>query len=143
MDKHRREKAHLRGNDLRFNLYMRKMSKLTRKDLGLDLEAYKDYINNLRQFAHINKDFELLAKDSLHVDLPEYRQMVEIEFKSNGSLERPEDIKLFNERCQELYNTLRKLKREAAGFLNKRDKQLVEEFVKNPRAYLKHIDIYD
>jgi len=48
MEKHRKEKAHLRGNDLRFNLYMRKMSKLTRKDLGLDLEAYKDYINNLR-----------------------------------------------------------------------------------------------
>lgn len=48
MDKHRREKAHLRGNDLRFNMYMRKMNKLTRKDLGLDMEAYKDYINNLR-----------------------------------------------------------------------------------------------
>jgi hypothetical protein len=37
------------------------MNKLTRMDLGLDMEAYKDYINNLRQFAHINKDFELLA----------------------------------------------------------------------------------
>jgi len=143
MDKHRKEKLHLRGNDLRFNMYMRKMQKLTRKDLGLDMEAYKDYINNLRQFAHINKDFELLARDSLNVDLPEHRQLIEISFKKNGSLERPEDIGLFNERCQELYNVLRKLKREAAGFLNKRDKQLIEDFTKHPRSYLKHVDIFD
>jgi hypothetical protein len=51
MEKHRKETMHLRGNDLRYNIYMRKLHKLTRKDLGLDLEAYKDYINNLKQFA--------------------------------------------------------------------------------------------
>ena len=48
IEKHRKEKAHLRGNDLRYNTYMRKLNKLTRMDLGLDLEAYKDYINNLK-----------------------------------------------------------------------------------------------
>lgn len=48
MEKHRQENAHLRGNDLRYNIYMRKMNKMTRMDLGLDLEAYKDYINNLK-----------------------------------------------------------------------------------------------
>lgn len=52
------------------------------------------------------------------MDLPEYRTLVEIQFKPNGSLEHPKDIGLFNERCQELYNSLRKLKRDAAGFLN-------------------------
>lgn len=62
-EKHRKETAHLRGNDLRYNIYMKKIQKLTRMDLGLDLEAYKDYINNLKQFAHINNDFELYAKD--------------------------------------------------------------------------------
>jgi flagellar biosynthesis GTPase FlhF len=48
IEKHRKEKAHLRGNDLRYNVYMRKLNKLTRMDLGLDVEAYKDYINNLK-----------------------------------------------------------------------------------------------
>ena len=37
------------------------MQKLTRMDLGLDMEAYKDYINNLKQFAHLNHDFEIYA----------------------------------------------------------------------------------
>lgn len=30
---------------------------------GLDIAAYKDYVNNLKQFAHINKDFEVFARD--------------------------------------------------------------------------------
>lgn len=28
-----------------------------RKDLGLDVEAYKDYVHNLKQFANYNKDY--------------------------------------------------------------------------------------
>lgn len=48
IEKHRKEKAHLRGNDLRYNVYMRKLNKLTRMDLGLDIESYKDYVNNLK-----------------------------------------------------------------------------------------------
>mmetsp|Transcript_38618 Transcript_38618/g.27949 ORF Transcript_38618/g.27949 Transcript_38618/m.27949 type:complete len:84 (-) Transcript_38618:3074-3325(-) len=41
------------------------MTKLTRMDHGLDIAAYKDYVNNLKQFAHINKDFEIFARDDL------------------------------------------------------------------------------
>ena len=48
IEKHRKEKFLLRGNDLRYNTYMRKLNKLTRMDLGLDIEAYKNYINNLK-----------------------------------------------------------------------------------------------
>jgi len=48
MEDHRKEHMRLRGNDLRFNIYLRKMNKLARRDLGLDIEAYKDYINNLK-----------------------------------------------------------------------------------------------
>lgn len=48
IEKHRKETAHLRGNDLRYNIYMRKLQKLTRHDLGLDVEAYRDYVNNLK-----------------------------------------------------------------------------------------------
>ena len=32
------------------------------------MEAYKDYINNLKEFAHLNNDFELYARDNLKVD---------------------------------------------------------------------------
>lgn len=63
LDRHRKETAHLKGNDLRYNIYMRKLKKLTRNDLGLDVEAYKDYVNNLKQFAQFNEDFEIFAKE--------------------------------------------------------------------------------
>ena len=145
MDKHRKENAHLRGNDLRYNIYMKKMQKLTRKDLGLDVEAYKDYINNLKQFATLNSDFEVFAKDSLKVNQPEYRVMIEVRFKkgpNGGGLENPGDIHLFNERCEEIYNTLRKLKRDASAFLTQRDKDVIAEFVKNMRSFLRHYDVY-
>ena len=58
----------LKGNDLRYNVYLKKLNKLARKDLGLDIEAYKDYVNNLREFAHINKDLNVFAAESLAVD---------------------------------------------------------------------------
>lgn len=61
LETHRKEKMHLRGNDLRYNVYLRKLNKLTRMDLGLDVEAYKDYVNNLKIFAQFNKEYELLA----------------------------------------------------------------------------------
>lgn len=63
LDNHRKEKRNLRANDLRYNVYLKKMNKLTRKDLGLDVEAYKDYVNNLKIFAKYNKDYEVLAND--------------------------------------------------------------------------------
>ena len=58
----------LKGNDLRYNVYLKKLNKLARKDLGLDIEAYKDYVNNLREFAHINKDLNVFAAESLALD---------------------------------------------------------------------------
>lgn len=32
-------------------------------DLGLDFEAYKDYVNNLKEFAHINGDMDFFAHE--------------------------------------------------------------------------------
>ena len=58
----------LKGNDLRYNVYLRKLQKLTRTDLGLDMIAYKDYVNNLKEFANINKDMNAFALESLAVD---------------------------------------------------------------------------
>jgi len=44
----------LKGNDLRSNIYLKKMEKLARNDLGLDIVGYKDYVNNLKRFAAYN-----------------------------------------------------------------------------------------
>ena len=90
MEKHRKETANLRGNDLRYNIYMRKLNKLTRMDLGLDVEAYKDYINNLKQFAAVNSDFELFARDNFAVNAPEYRELLEINFKDGSKMTKEE-----------------------------------------------------
>ena len=68
-EKHRNEKLmSLKGNDLRYNVYLKKLEKLSRKDLGLDILAYKDYVNNLKEFAHINKDMNIFAAESLAID---------------------------------------------------------------------------
>jgi hypothetical protein len=147
MEKHRKEYAHLRGNDLRFNVYMKKLNKLTRLDLGLDLESYKDYINNLKQFAHVNHDFDIFAKDSLALSNPELRELIEIRFNNSGKegegFMPAEDLALFNVRCQDIYNTLRKLRRNAAGFLTSRDKELMEDFKKHLKNYMRNVDVYE
>lgn len=68
-NKHRDEKMiSLRGNDLRYNVYLKKLEKLSRKDLGLDVAAYKDYVNNLKEFAHINSDLNIFAAESLVIN---------------------------------------------------------------------------
>jgi hypothetical protein len=129
-DKHRKEYGHLRGNDLRYNIYMKKIQKLTRKDLGLDMEAYKDYINNLRQFAHLNNDFELYAQDYLASDLPEDRMMV-LNDMENYKYD-PETVHKkarFRYKCEALHNTIRKFRRDVSGFVSKKDHVIVEDFV--------------
>jgi hypothetical protein len=45
---HKQKGLILRGNDLRSNVYLKKMEKLARQDLGLDIIGYKDYVNNLK-----------------------------------------------------------------------------------------------
>ena len=62
-DKHRKDKMMLKGNDLKYNVYLNKMNKMTRMDLGLDIEGYKDYVQNLKIFAAYNRDWEILADD--------------------------------------------------------------------------------
>jgi hypothetical protein len=34
----------LKGNDLRYNVYLKKLNKYARKDMGLDIAGYKDYV---------------------------------------------------------------------------------------------------
>lgn len=42
------------------------MNKLTRKDLGLDVEAFKDYCSNLKMFAKYDYEYQLLDNESPH-----------------------------------------------------------------------------
>jgi len=68
-EKHREENAlALRGNDLRYNIYLKKLNKYARKDLGLDIAGYKDYVNNLKEFASVNDDMGIFAIDNFNAD---------------------------------------------------------------------------
>ena len=144
-EKHKQENASLRGNDLRYNIYMKKLNKLTRMDLGLDVEAYKDYINNLKKFSHLNNDFEIYARDQLNFDDFSFRQLIEVEIEKNpklGDLGTIEDGIRFELECQTILNTLRKLKRNYRGFLAKKDNTILKEYLDNMRKYMLNFDIY-
>lgn len=53
----------MKGNDFKFNNYLRKMNKLSKSRYGgLDIEGYRDYLNNLMEFKKIDDKF-ILEKD--------------------------------------------------------------------------------
>lgn len=135
IEKHRKEKAHLRGNDLRHNIYMRKLEKLTRHDLGLDVEAYRDYVNNLKAFAHVNQDFEIYARDSLKVTDREYRAILDMGPENETAEEKQLRVTRLI-KVKDINNVLRKLRREAASFINDKDRAIVKEYMENMAAYL-------
>lgn len=81
---HREKKGLLlKGNDLRSNIYLNKMQKLSRNDLGLDVLGYKDYVHNLKMFAHINEDMQILARESMFNDAKPYEQVI-VEMEAEG-----------------------------------------------------------
>lgn len=49
------------------------MNKLARADLGLDIAGYKDYVNNLKEFAHLNNDLSILTIENMYDTPVEYR----------------------------------------------------------------------
>lgn len=60
MEAHRTENMFLKGNDLRYNVYLKKMQKLTRMDMGLDVEAYKDFMSQVDFFKKFESEYELV-----------------------------------------------------------------------------------
>lgn len=68
----------LKGNDLRSNIYLKKLEKLSRNDLGLDIIGYKDYVNNLKRFADLNSDLGILARDNFNTPYDESKTLFEI-----------------------------------------------------------------
>lgn len=49
-----------RGNDYRYNIYLRKMNKLAMHRYGgIDLEGYAEYLNNLNKIANFGPQFNI------------------------------------------------------------------------------------
>ena len=40
---------------------------MARMDLGLDLEAFKDFVNNSKSFAKLNSEWEIFSRDDLKI----------------------------------------------------------------------------
>lgn len=55
---------------MRYNIYLKKLNKYARKDLGLDIAGYKDYVSNLREFANVRDDMQIYAIDNFNPDMP-------------------------------------------------------------------------
>lgn len=128
----------LKNNDLRSNIYLKKMEKMARMDLGLDLVGYKDYINNLATFSQYNSDLTVLASDNLFGKLASgntTRTMIELEAE-----------KLTKDQCAGLERALKysdavlvsmsKILRKGATFWNAKDEAALADFEKNMGDYL-------
>jgi len=127
-DKHRQEMRHLRGNDLRYNVYLKKMNKLTRMDLGLDVEAYKDYVNNLKIFAKFNSDYEILAQDT---SISQNNGLL-----SEEQIEKARVVAAEQKKLSQMKNTISKLYRDYHNPLTQHDKDIIEEFARKPNLFL-------
>lgn len=146
MEQHRKDKFHLRGNDLRYQTYLIKMQKLARMDLGLDLEAYKDYVNNLKKFAEYNNDFEFFARDNLMSgDNRKERVLYESMMRDDPENEYAKYVKEMQDVCdmsEKIINSLGKLRRVKTGWLKDSDREYLDLLLAKPETYLAHTKIF-
>ena len=127
----------LKGNDLRYNVYLRKMQKLTRNDLGLDVIAYKDYLNNLKEFANINQDLNAFALESLAVEQAlEERELLTTELQTPYTRDNSMGIKRVANHRDSISFTLAKLQRTGSGYLNDRDRAACVELKTHMELYM-------
>ena len=125
----------LKGNDLRSNIYLRKMEKLARKDLGLDIIGYKDYTNNLKRFARYNSDLGILAQDSFEKNLPKTpEQDFHFEFK-NDNTQGLERVKKYEDAVT---IALQKLMRPNNNLMKERDYAALEDLCTNMQDYVSY-----
>jgi hypothetical protein len=125
-----------KGNDLRYNVYLKKLNKMARKDMGIDILGYKDYVNNLKEFAHINKDMHVFAAESMAIGTnPEQRQMTTVSYQPDVdmSLEGSERVE---KNAQSILWTIRKLMRSGKSWISNRDRRAVRELEENMKLYM-------
>lgn len=140
LNKHRNKtQLTLKGNDLRYNVYLKKMNKLTRSDLGLDFAAYKDYVSNLREFAHVNRDMDVFANESLSFGAAEEdKNLLQAATDFEGFNPDLKGAKRVKEHGPSVQMTVAKLMRKSSGYLNDRDRAALKELRENMSLYLLH-----
>lgn len=138
--KHQKEKGLLlKGNDLRTNIYIKKMEKLARHDMGLDVIGYKDYVNNLKSFAKYHDDLSVFALDNIEkmddgsgkgkMDyLVEIRTADWDEDKSTG-------IERAKKNVAKVQVSLAKCLRANIQYINAADERALEDLVDNFESY--------
>jgi len=135
---HRKQKGLLlKGNDLQSNVYLKKMEKMAKMDLGLDIIGYKDYLSNLKQFAAYNDDMTVLAAANLWGDDV---------CKGSKSLIEVEAEKLTADECKGIERAMKytdavtvamsKLMRKDQNYINARDIAALDDFEANMGDYL-------
>lgn len=138
-EKHRSENLLLlKGNDLRYNVYLKKLNKYARKDLGLDIAGYKDYVQNLKEFANVYDDMQIYAMDNFNPDRPHADdETVRIQASAIYN-----DGSVGSERVQKhrhsIMLTIAKMLRTGAGHFNDRDTAALNELKTNFKLYMTH-----
>jgi ribosomal protein S16 len=137
LEKHREENQFLRGNDLRYNVYLKKMQKLVRMDLGLDLDAFKDFVNNSKSFAKHHSEWEIFGKDDLKIPagvIPGHEdKQVALD---PVSLEAAKQQAVWEQRTFRVQNTVLKLLRNNKSQLSEKDFAVIEEFASESEEFL-------
>ena len=104
------------------------------------MAAYKDYVNNLKEFAHINKDLNIFTAESLVADsdinekgllkiTPASASQPDIETHLKGQERVEANSKSIN-------FTLAKFLRTNSGFITKRDHAAIKEITENLELYI-------
>ena len=45
-----------KGNDYKYNMYIRKLQKLAKFDNGIDVEFYRDFMDNVKEFQGLKHE---------------------------------------------------------------------------------------
>ena len=135
-EKHRAESLALRGNDLRYNVYLKKMQKMVRMDVGLDVEAFRDYVNNTKEFAKVSNDWSIFGDDDLRhppgifvggKSAERYASVVND--KSKGILDKRKEEALWAEKTKKVQVVVIKLLEDGRSQIFDKDYGIVEDFV--------------
>ena len=105
--------------------------------MGLDVIGYKDYVNNIKEFAAINQDLNAFALESLAVDKAlEDRTIASKTLVSDYAADKTTGLERVEKHGDSISFTLAKLSRTGSGILNARDKAAFEEIMGNLELYL-------
>lgn len=137
-NRHRQEtNLTLKGNDLRYNVYLRKLQKMTKANMSLDVIGYRDYVNNIKEFAAINQDLNAFALESLAVDKAlDGKGVAAKTLVTDYAADKTTGLERVKKHSDSILFTLAKLSRTGSGFLNARDKAAFDEIMDHLELYL-------